>query len=175
MAFWNQSTLEPKRKHRWLLYLRNSQIPSYAVKVTDKPSFTINETEHQFFGHKFFYPGSVEWESISVTLLDPIHDDTSKALMSVLERSGYRSPTEHDGDMLYTVSKADSVKALGPTIKLEQVTGIDKKNKVVEVWELHNPWVKDVKFGDLDYALDDMVEVTMTIRFDWATHRSIRP
>jgi len=175
MAFWNLSTLEPKRKHRWLLYLNNSKIPSYAVKVTDKPSFTINETEHNFFGHKFYYPGQVAWNEISVTLVDPIHDDTSKALLTVLENSGYQPPTEHENDMLNTVSKADSVKALGPTIKLEQVTGVDQKNKVVEEWELHNPWIKEVNFGDLDYASDDMVEITLSIRYDWATYLSKRP
>ena len=77
--------------------------------------------------------------------------------------------------MLNTVSKADSVKALGPTIKLEQVTGVDQKNKVVEEWELHNPWIKEVNFGDLDYASDDMVEITLSIRYDWATYLSKRP
>ena len=31
-----------------------------------------------------------------------------------------------------------------------------------------NAWVKEVKLGDLDYSSEDMVNVELTIRYDWA-------
>lgn len=164
--FWNSSTLEPKRQHRWLLTMRNSQVPSYVVKVADKPGFSINETTHDYFGHKFYYPGQVEWSEISITLVDAIDPDSSKLLQNVLTNSGYQDPSNHPDNMLFTVSKADSVKALGPQVTLKQVSGAE--NKTVEKWTLYNPWIKEVKFGSLDYSSDDLVEIELTIRYDWA-------
>ena len=165
--FWNNSTLEPKRKHRWLVYLNNANIPSYIATKVDKPSFKINEMEHKYFGHSFFYPGHVSWETISLTLIDPIDEDASFALMSLLRRAGYASPEGSADNTLPTVAKADFVAALGNSIRIEQVSGAD--NRLVETWVLHNPWITDCKFGDLDHGSDDLVEITLTLRYDWAT------
>jgi len=148
------------------VYLNGANIPSYVAKQVDKPSFTVNETEHKYFGHSFFYPGHVTWETISLTLVDPIDPDTSQELMSILRDAGYEDPSNHPNGALKTVSKADSVRALGGIIKLEQVAG--KDNTVIETWQLYNPWIRDCKFGSLAYDSDDMVEITLTIRFDWA-------
>tara|TARA_Y100000034_G_scaffold134395_1_gene202698 strand:+ start:448 stop:990 length:543 start_codon:yes stop_codon:yes gene_type:complete len=164
--FWNSSTLEPKRKHRWLVYLNNSDIPSYVAKKVDKPSFKVNEMEHKYFGHSFWYPGHVTWNSITLTLVDPIEPDVSAELMSLLESAGYGLPIE-SGGTLPTVSKADFTKTFGGQIRIEQVTG--KENEVIEVWRLHNPWITECKFGDLAHDSDDMLEISLTIRYDWAT------
>tara|TARA_Y100000593_G_scaffold48500_1_gene91601 strand:- start:1710 stop:2243 length:534 start_codon:yes stop_codon:yes gene_type:complete len=168
--FWNSSQLEPKRQHRWLLQLGKG-LRSYTVKTTDKPSFTINESEHDFFGHKFFYPGAVSWNEISVTLVDPVDPDQSSALVQILENAGYATP-DAAGDisnpMMATVSKGKAVQALGPKINLMQY-GVDRGD-VIETWTLHNPWIKDVNFGSLDYGSDDLVEIELTIRYDWATY-----
>ena len=169
MAFWSKTeNIEPKRKHRWVLSLGQTGVPTYVIKTTAKPSFSINEVEHAFFGHKFYYPGMVTWNELSLTLVDPIDDDSSEKLMSVLRRSGYQDPRETDGLMLHTVSKEDSVQALGPQITIQQYATDGGKNKLVETWTLHNPWIKEVKFGDLDYTSDEMVDVELTIRYDWA-------
>ena len=167
--FWNSSALEPKRQHRWLLQLGKG-LESYAVKTTDKPSFTINESEHSFFGHKFYYPGVVTWNEITVTLVDPVDPDASGALSRALEMSGYKTPDNADisKPMLDTVSKEKSVQAIGPQIVLAQYDG---DNREIERWTLYNPWIKDVSFGTLDYGSDDLVELSLTIRYDFAKYQ----
>ena len=114
--FWADSTLEPKRQHRWLLYILstdpNSQIPAYVIKKVDKPRIEINETEHKFFGHSFFYPGHVTWQDVTVTMVDPIKPDTSNKLYKAIEAAGYRLPTQRVGDAPFSISKA---KAIGAT------------------------------------------------------------
>ena len=40
---------------------------------------------------------------------------------------------------------------------------------VVEQWQLHNPFISKVSFGDLSYEDDGLTEVSLTITFDWAT------
>ena len=169
--FWNKSSLEPKRQHRWTMHLNGvAGLESYVIKKVAKPSFTINESTHDYFGHKFYYPGQVSWETVEVTLVDPINPDASAALNQVLIASGYRTPETREGSLLATVSKAASVAALGPTVTINQYDSKpDGTNTVIETWQLHNPWIKEVKFGDLAYDSDEMVEISLTIRFDWAT------
>ena len=52
--FWADARLEPKRQHRWLLNLDG--IDAFVIKTVQKPSFSVSETTHQFFGHQFYYP-----------------------------------------------------------------------------------------------------------------------
>ena len=80
-----------------------------------------------------------------------------------------------------TVSKGAAVNSLG-TIRIQQI-GTDPKGqvnaaqglkgftgatKVVEEWFLYNSWVKDAKFGELDYTSDDLTELTLELRYDFA-------
>jgi len=41
-------------------------------------------------------------------------------------------------------------------------------HEVLEEWILYNAWIKDVKFGDLDYTNNELTEITLTLRYDWA-------
>lgn len=164
--FWANSALEPKRKHRWLLYLGGTDIPVYVVKTVGKPSFTINPAEHQFFGHKFYYPGNVTWDPVDVTLVDPIDPDVSRRLYDSLIKSGYQTPDVTEGGAAFTTSKLKATSVLNGQVRLEQL-GPD--NEATETFKLWNPWITSVNFGDLDYTSDDMVEVSITIQYDYAT------
>ena len=73
--------------------------------------------------------------------------------------------------MLHTISKEESVAALGSIVKIKQVEHRGGENAIVEEWELWNPWIKEAKFGDLDYSDDGLVEVELTLRYDWAKIR----
>ena len=39
----------------------------------------------------------------------------------------------------------------------------------LEKWTLKHAWIKEVTFGDLDYGSEDLTEVTIKFRYDWAT------
>jgi len=45
---------------------------------------------------------------------------------------------------------------------------IDENGAPIETWSLYNPWIKSVNFGDLDYESDELVNVELSIRYDWA-------
>ena len=171
--FWAGANLEPKRQHRWLLLMAG--IPAFVVKTVTKPSFNINPTEHKYFGHTFYYPGNVVWNPVEVKMVDPIDPDTSKALQRVLINSGYDIPSarlERNDEGLFTASKQQAVSALGGIVTLQQIGARnDVPNKILEEWDMHNPWVEKVTFGSLSYDSDAMVEIDMTIRYDYATLR----
>ena len=39
---------------------------------------------------------------------------------------------------------------------------------IVEQWTLKNPFIKMVKFGDLDYENDELTQIEIEFRYDWA-------
>tara|TARA_Y100000034_G_scaffold13821_4_gene14442 strand:- start:2549 stop:3175 length:627 start_codon:yes stop_codon:yes gene_type:complete len=169
MAFWGDcgfdggNVTEPKRAYRWIMNINAAE--EWIIKKVTKPGFEITETSHQFLNHTFYYPGRLEWATIDVTLVDPMDPDTTKYLSRLVENSGYHVPHSQNTNQWVSISKNASVDAIN-RIAISQ---IDAAGSAVETWTLHNPWVKSLKFGELDYSSDEMVEITMTLRYDWAS------
>ena len=44
----------------------------------------------------------------------------------------------------------------------------EAQTEALEEWQLINPFITKAEFGSLDYASDDMAEVSVTIRYDYA-------
>jgi hypothetical protein len=45
-------------------------------------------------------------------------------------------------------------------------------SSTVEQWELVNPIITNITWGDLDYGSDDLVECTLEIKYDWAEFKN---
>jgi len=168
MPFWNDATSEPKRQHRFLVYmdLGGNFVPYLAKSVT-KPSFEISETEHKFLGNTYYYPGSVTWNEVTLTIVNSIDPDGQELLLSALEQSGYMFPPEqaiegNDG----TVNKVASLAALG-AVKITELGG---DGIALDSWVLRNAFIKSATFGDLDYDGDDLLNIEIGMRYDWAQY-----
>ena len=63
------------------------------------------------------------------------------------------------------------VQGAKPIFFLDYIATSKIKEKVfIETWTLHNAWIKDVNFGSLSYDNEGLVDLSMTLRFDWAVH-----
>jgi hypothetical protein len=163
-SFWTDPKApEPKRGYRWLMEMGNTRIPAYVLKKVSKPSFTVSETAHKFLNHTYWYPGRVEWNTVSMTLADPVNPDAAGLVMEAIQESGY-SPLTHEPAKPKTMSKSKAREALGD-IKIIQ---INSEGDEIEKWTLINAWIKDVKTGELDYESDDLVNLELEIRYDYA-------
>mgnify|MGYP003141010180 CR=1 FL=1 len=174
--FWTDPALEPKRAYRWYVSFGGaSELGGlgYLCKRIDKPSFTISETEHTFVNHKFYYPGRVDWSEVSMTFVDIVTasgtDGPADAVLTALVDAGYKVPGTGDfGTAKTTISKASAYAELGNII----IRQIDAEGEEVEKWTLHNPWIKSIKLGSLEYGNDSMITVDIGVRYDWATYES---
>tara|TARA_R110000824_G_scaffold67377_8_gene174553 strand:+ start:500 stop:1126 length:627 start_codon:yes stop_codon:yes gene_type:complete len=161
--FWSSTSVDPKRSYRWILVL--NQIPTYVIKTSGKPSFTIEGIEHQFVSHTFHYPGRIKWNTVQVSLVDPVIPDASAIVIKTLQASGYALPGTME-DAKRSFSKADAVQALG----VPSIQQIDAKGRAIEKWTLVNAWLSEVNFGELTYESDSMVDVQLTFKYDWAQY-----
>jgi hypothetical protein len=158
---------DPKRAYRWILQV--GSIPAYVLKKCSKPSFAVTETPHKFINHTYYYPGRVEWNTVTMTLADPVQPDMASTISNIIWNSGYHPAQTFPrlGHVeLETMSKRKSVNSLGQELQIVQ---IDDMGHAIETWKLINPWVKDVKFGELDYESDDLTNVELEVRYDWAS------
>jgi len=161
--FWNSTTVDPKRSYRWILVL--NQIPTYVIKTSGKPNFTIEGIEHQFVSHTFHYPGRIKWQELNVSLVDPVFPDASAIIVKTLQASGYALPGTQE-DAKRSISKKDAVSALG----VPSIQQIDAKGNAIEKWTLINAWLSQVNFGELSYEDDSMVNIQLTFKYDWAEY-----
>jgi hypothetical protein len=159
-GFWSDPLVEPKRQYRWVLYLGG--MPTWIIKTVKKPSFTVTESPHQYLNHTFYYPARVQWNTIDITLADPVDPDASDSMLARLFAAGYEYPL--DAASTTTVSKVKANFALGE-VKIVQ---LGAEGEAVETWSLTNSFITAIDFGTLDYASDEMVNISATIRYDWA-------
>lgn len=173
--FWQNPNLEPKRAYKFVLSIPGGApgvaIPKFLVKKVSKPAFSITESSHKFLNHTFYFPGKVEYETVSFTIVDVIgQEDGTAAVMKLFQAMGYQLPEAPgtSGLSLATISKRNSTEAMGG-VAIQQ---IDSDGREVEEWTLHNAWIKDVKFGDLDYDAEDLLNVEITLRYDNAKYKN---
>ncbi len=166
MSFWSVQTEEPLRQFRWYMnFSTDLGKISYALKKADKPKAKISTIQHKYINHYFNYPGRLEWEDINVTFAAVAEPNGSKILFDILTKSGYGVPsgknTETDKS---TIGKNKMNSAIG-TIDLIQ---IDPDGNTREKWQIYKPLFTSVQFGALDYGSEEIVEITCTLKYDWA-------
>ena len=87
-------------------------------------------------------------------MYDPIVPSASQAVMEWV-RLSHESVTGRDGYSDF-YKKNVTFNLLGPV------------GDVIEEWQLVGAYIQSASFGDLDWATSDPVEITLTLRYDYA-------
>ena len=168
MSFWTSTALEPKRQFRFRLTITavDGDAAIWFAKKVTVPSFTVGEVKHSFVDKTFYYPGRVEWNTIEATLVDPVSPDAVGMTNSMLAKSGYFVPSSPTANGAWgSISKAEAVaEGIGSVV----IEAIDQEGNPLEQWALQNPFIKSVKYGDLSYDNDELREIAIEFRYDWA-------
>tara|TARA_Y100000296_G_scaffold73411_1_gene90884 strand:+ start:422 stop:997 length:576 start_codon:yes stop_codon:yes gene_type:complete len=181
MPFWTSALSEPKRAHRFILDIPGLVDPDeaftyakYLAKSVTKPAYTVGEAAHKFLGNTYYYPGSVEWNDITMVIVNAINPDSNQLLINALSGMGYLRPDIQENVVLSgqapgTVNKKDALNELG-MVTIQELNG---EGGLVGEWQLINGWVKNATFGDLNYDQDtELLNVTVTMRYDYAVYTS---
>jgi len=174
-TFWSekQNIIEPKRKYRFTVEIvafgdlpdATTTVIWYAKSATI-PSYTVTNVTHKFLDNQYYFPGHVEWNEISVKMVDPVSPDAVFATHNILASSGYVVPAGPQGAYA-TMSKKKS--AIGAKLQGVVITQLTADGGPLEKWTLANPFLTGVEFGEFVYEGDDIREIDMKMRYDWAT------
>lgn len=166
-TFWSQMAEEPKRQHRWYVGWGSNnglmQQLRFAAKKVSKPSYKITPTTHKYLNHMFNFPGRQEWNDITIDFASVTIPDGTGLVNAMSALAGYNIPSsEYD---VKTMSKQKFDSALGSMT----ITQINADGTPIEVWQLDRCFFTDVKFGDLDYGGEEILTISVTVKYDWAT------
>ena len=183
MAFWNLASTEPKRQHRFLVNFTSlltstgNVYQQYLAKTCTIPGYTVSATTHRFLGNEYHYPGTVTWDEVTVDIVNAVDPDGNDLLMNALAQSGYLAPDKQQeayegaNQAIGTVNKTNAQDAIGDVV----IRQLDGEGMVIGTWSLRNAFITAAKFGNLDYAGDDILNINITIKYDWATYVSSPP
>ena len=135
-----------------------------------------------FSDHVFNFPGRTKWGDVEMVLVDPAGGGTGgdsggagadsapsgpntvANFSAVLERFGYDIPTDGSDPLNYGTVSRNKVQDINVVIK-----ALDDDGTTLETWELHNAFPISFKYGDWDYGADDLREMNVTWKYDWAS------
>ena len=143
---------EPKLKNRFIMNVDG--VPAYLIKTANRPQITFEEVTLEHMNVKRWVKGKGAWQTLNVTLYDPVVPSAAQAVMEWV-RLSHESVTGRDGYSDF-YKKDVNFQVLGPV------------GDVVEEWTLKGTWILDAQFGDMDFATSDPVEITLTLRYDYA-------
>jgi len=153
LDFWDKAyAWEPKKQNQFIMSI--SGIPAYLIKASDKPKLANNEVPLDHINVKRYVKGKSEWQTISVTLYDAISPQGAADVMNWV-RDHHESATGRDGYSTFYKKN----------ILLQQLSPL---GEVIEEWELKGTFITDADFGSLDWGTADAVEISLTLRFDYA-------
>lgn len=196
---WTNAALEPKRKFRYLVDIAgdaNDPILQaglgnvrFLAQTCDRPGIKVGASEHKYFDKTYYHPGRVTWEPnpLSIKLVDiqakeDSGVDTNGLLLNAFANSGLQIFTADN--QFRTIGKSRAVGALG-SVKIQVLSSLTdsagfiqgqptiENGGVSEQWILKNAWLESIKPDALDYGSEDILTVTIQVRYDYCEFVSV--
>jgi hypothetical protein len=158
--------LHPKHQNRWRVTFANmgggadSQPISMQAITVGRPKITFAEVELHRYNSVAYVAGKHTWDPMTLTLQDDISGAASAVLQAQLQKQQWLIGAE--GQWLATASEGSLYKFV------TYLDMLDGNDQVVEKWTVEGCYLKEVAYGDLDYAKGDAIVLNVTIRFDHA-------
>ena len=146
------SNWEPKLKNRFIMNIDG--INAYLVKTMSRPTLESEEVALDHMNVTRYVKGKSKWSTIDITLYDPVVPSAAQQVIEWI-RLHHESVTGRDG---YSDFYKKNI-----TFNL-----LDPVGAVVEEWELKGAYIQSANFGDMDFASSDPVEISLTLRYDYA-------
>jgi len=143
---------EPQRQFRWVMSIDG--IEAFMLKTATRPQMAFEDTVIDFINVKRYVAGKATWEPLTLTLNASIIPSAAQKVMEWV-RLAFESDTGRMGYKQF-YQKTFSLKMLDPA------------GAVCEEWSIDNAWIQSFNMGELDYSVSDLVNITLTIRFDSA-------
>jgi len=143
---------EPKLKNRFIMQIDG--IPAYTIKAVNRPQIDFDEVVLEHMNVTRYVKGKGRWQTLDITLYDPIVPSSAQAVMEWI-RLSHESVTGRDGYSDF-YKKDVTFNVLGPV------------GDIVEEWTLKGAYIQVANFGDMAFDSSDPVEITVTLRYDYA-------
>jgi hypothetical protein len=160
----NQGLLMPKLKFRFRATFDNFGVSNPKTELTKqimtfaRPQVTFDPIEVPVYNSRVYLAGRPTWNAVSVALRDDAGGNVSRLVGEQLQKQF---------DFMEQASASSGIDYKFMTT-LEMLDGANGTVEpvVLETWQLYGCFLTDVNYNDVDYGSNDMVTITMSIRYD---------
>ncbi|MDA9309719.1 hypothetical protein N9Q43_00675 [bacterium] len=146
------TAFEPKQANRFIMYVDG--IPSYQIKAMGAVSLTQGSVPLNHINVQRFVKGKTTWNTIQMTLFDPITPSGAQAVMEWV-RLHHESVTGRDGYSDF-YKKDLTMNVLGPV------------GDIVSEWIIKGALITEATFGDYNWDTESTaVELQITVQPDY--------
>ena len=166
-----QGLLMPKLKYRFRALFENLGVSTPRTELTKqvmditRPNLTFEEMEVPVYNSRVYLAGKHSWDPITVNFRDDVNGSVSRLLGEQVQKQF---------DVMEQASAAAGIdyKFITRFEILDGGNGASVAN-VLETWELYGCFIQNVNYNDLNYASNELVTITCSIRFDNAIQSPI--
>lgn len=160
----SQGLLMPKLKYRFRASFENFGVSTPRTEMTKqvmnitRPAVTFEESMIEIYNSKVYLAGKHTWDPITVNLRDDVNGGVTKLCGEQIQKQF---------DFMEQSSASSGIDYKFIT-RFELLDGGNGANapSVLETWELYGCFVQNINYNDLDYASQEPVQISMTVRFD---------
>ena len=168
------TTLMPKLQYRFRVKFTSlgndtgnlKQLTQNVISVS-RPNMSHEEVVVDSYNSKMYLAGKHTWEPVTIVFRDDMNSHVIKMLGEQLNKQ-----VDHNDQASATAGTGYKFK-----VEIETLDGQNGSNEpsVFDTWELQGCFIQNVQYGELNYATSDMVQVTLTLRYDHALHNVSSP
>lgn len=181
MAFWSNSTLDPKRQYKFRVTFDYLNGPgggtdsTFLAQYADRPVYQIADgAKVNYLDKEFAFPGKITWTPVKIRFVDAYDSvnggvvNVSKASYDYLAGAGWVAPPaagpQIGANQMATISKGKSVARTGDV----RIDVLNSEGQPIDRWTIKNAFVTTVALNALDYGADAILTAEYSFRYDWA-------
>lgn len=160
------TTLMPKLQYRFRVTFnglgdnKGTLVTKNVISAT-RPGLDHDDVTIDTYNSKIRLAGKHMWQDVTIVL----RDDTNNDVITAIKEQMIKQVNHLDGTSAYAGSNYKF------SMNIETLDGSQPTSAgdgVIDRWILVGAFIPSTTFGDLNYATSDVVQVSMTIRFDHA-------
>lgn len=130
------------------------------VVTCSRPTMTTDSTTLDVYNSKIKIAGKTSWGDISLVVRDDINNTVASIISGQLGRQ-----MDHAGQSSALAGANYKFQML-----IQTLDGGNDDVNVLDTWSINGAFLTNVAYGDMDYASNEAVKITMTIMYDNADY-----
>ena len=155
----NTTTIMPKLQYRFRVTFIGagfSATPTRSVVSAGRPTLTHDAITLEAYNSRIYLAGKHTWGDVAII----IRDDVDSAVMKEINQQMNRQ-VDHANQ-----SSSRSGSGYKFTVKVETLDGANPTPGVLDTYELSGCYIQGVTYGELSYATNEAITMTVTLKYD---------